>query len=148
MAGKLFFITGVPWIFEIAAWLPKIFGIAPRQLETASRFLYHASNLFNGLRGVVVFVLFVLLQRNVRAELLLRLRRITGKLSLQTESLTKDQTSTTFPSKNCESNHQSNMNLPTMGKKSSSDQSSKLVPSSKTKTDDLFVFHPTEITVL
>ena len=75
-AIKLFFIAGTPWIFEIFAWLPSYFktGISP-QWRQNTVYLFAVSNTLNALRGVVVFIMFVLLQRDVRRYLWLRLNK-------------------------------------------------------------------------
>lgn len=74
-AIKLFFIAGTPWIFEIFAWLPSYFktGISPQWRQNTA-YLFAVSNTLNALRGVVVFILFVVLQRDVRRNLWLRLK--------------------------------------------------------------------------
>ncbi len=72
-AVKLFFIAGIPWVFEIVSCY---FIALPSFVSTNSAYLFEASNLLNSLRGVLVFITFVLLQRDVRRYLWLQLKKI------------------------------------------------------------------------
>jgi hypothetical protein len=75
MALKLFFITGIPWIFEFAAWLP--FYLTDNSfLRTNAIYFFEISNLLNSLRGVIIFIIFIVLNRDVRRFLWPRLKRI------------------------------------------------------------------------
>ena len=69
MAIKLLFITGVPWVFEIAAWLPDFLSEGSA-LGNYYIYIFEISNLLNLLRGVIIFILFIVLQPNVRSYLL------------------------------------------------------------------------------
>ena len=82
MAIKLFFIIGVPWAFEIAAWIP-IFLSDGSSLGNHYIYLFEISNLLNSLRGVIIFIIFIVLQRDVRRYLL---KRIFNKNELPTEA--------------------------------------------------------------
>ncbi len=75
MAIKLFFITGVPWVFEVAAWLPIYLTDVPT-FRTNSQYFFEVSNLLNSLRGVIIFIIFVVLQRDVRRFLMKRVFNI------------------------------------------------------------------------
>jgi len=81
MALKLFFITGIPWIFEVAAWLPVYLSDSPDFLQSnsAGQYVLEIGNLLNALRGVIIFIIFIVLQRDVRHYLMLRLKRIFNK---------------------------------------------------------------------
>lgn len=83
MALKLFFITGVPWVLEVAAWLPVYLSDTPADFQDNSqiRYFFEVGNLLNSLRGVVIFILFILLQRDVRHYLTLRMKRLFNKPS-------------------------------------------------------------------
>ncbi|XP_046656015.1 uncharacterized protein LOC124349448 isoform X2 [Daphnia pulicaria] len=62
MAVKLFFITGIPWIFEFISHLAS-------RLDGANLGLYYflvCCQLLNTSRGVFIFVNFILLNRDVR----------------------------------------------------------------------------------
>ncbi len=75
MALKLFFITGIPWVFEFAAWLP--FYLTDNSfLRTNAIYFFEISNLLNSLRGVIIFIIFVVLNRDVRRFLWPRVKRI------------------------------------------------------------------------
>lgn len=74
-AIKFLIITGIPWVFEIAAWMPSYFGNVPKQRELLW-YLSEVGNVLNALRGVFIFLLFVLLQPNVRGQLFYFLLRI------------------------------------------------------------------------
>lgn len=74
MALKLFFITGIPWIFEVVNWTLKVTGYPP------SNILFDIANLCNSLRGITIFFVFVLLQRNVRLHLQLTFRKCSSVL--------------------------------------------------------------------
>ena len=80
MAIKLLFITGVPWVFEVAAWLP-IFLSDGSVLGSNYIYIFEISNLLNSLRGVIIFIIFIVLQRDVRRYLLKRIfnKRISVK---------------------------------------------------------------------
>lgn len=69
MAIKLFFITGVPWVFEIVAWLPTYLPEKHSILYENSKYFLEVGNLLNSLRGVIIFIVFILLQRDVRRYL-------------------------------------------------------------------------------
>ena len=69
MAVKLFFITGVPWIFEIVAWLPNYVPSISASWRQHALYLFEIGNLLNALRGVVVFIIFVLLRPDARRQL-------------------------------------------------------------------------------
>jgi hypothetical protein len=75
MALKLFFITGIPWVFEIAAWLP-IYLNDDSLLRTNFVYVFEITNLLNSLRGVIIFIIFIVLNRDVRRFLWPRLKRI------------------------------------------------------------------------
>jgi hypothetical protein len=75
MALKLFFITGIPWVFEIAAWLP-IYLNDDSLLRTNFVYVFEITNLLNSLRGVIIFTIFIVLNRDVRRFLWPRLKRI------------------------------------------------------------------------
>lgn len=86
MALKLFFITGIPWIFEVVNWIFTVTG------HSSSNVLFDVANLCNSLRGVIIFIVFVLLQRNVRLHLQLRIRKYLSILTkkradLQSQSI-------------------------------------------------------------
>lgn len=69
MALKLFFISGVPWIFEIFSKLSDLIPETyPGLHQNLSYFLYISTTL-NSLRGVAVFIFFVLFQRDARRYL-------------------------------------------------------------------------------
>jgi len=75
MAVKLFFITGIPWVFEFAAWLP--FYVTENSfLRTNAVYFFEISNLLNSLRGVIIFIIFVISNRDVRRYLWPRVKRI------------------------------------------------------------------------
>jgi hypothetical protein len=75
MALKLFFITGIPWVFEFAAWLP--FYLTENSfLRNNSVYFFEISNLLNSLRGVIIFFIFVVFNRDVRRFLWPRIKRI------------------------------------------------------------------------
>ena len=75
MALKLFFITGIPWVFEFAAWLP--FYLTENSfLRTNSVYFFEISNLLNSLRGVIIFIIFIVLNRDVRRFLWPRIKKI------------------------------------------------------------------------
>ena len=62
MATKLFFITGVPWIFEFIAHLYELkYG-----LYSQLYYFFEFCQLFNTSRGVFIFVNFILFNRDVR----------------------------------------------------------------------------------
>jgi hypothetical protein len=72
MATKLFFITGVPWIFQFIAYLYEVkYG-----LYTKLRYFLEFSNLLNTSRGVIIFVTFIILNRDVRKFLWLRMKNV------------------------------------------------------------------------
>ncbi|XP_057374652.1 uncharacterized protein LOC130695523 [Daphnia carinata] len=75
MALKLFFITGIPWVFEFAAWLPFYLS-KDSFLRVNAVYFFEISNLLNSLRGVVIFVIFIVFNRDVRRFLWPRIRRI------------------------------------------------------------------------
>jgi hypothetical protein len=81
MALKLFFITGIPWVFELAAWLPVYLSESQAifQSNSVGRYFFEIGNLLNALRGIVIFIIFIVLQRDVRHYLMLRLKRIFKK---------------------------------------------------------------------
>lgn len=82
MAVKLFFITGIPWVLEIAAWVPMfLHSTLPNPQLKLISYVFEISNILNALRGVIIFVLFVLLQRDVRAQLLFRLSGLANNSS-------------------------------------------------------------------
>lgn len=81
MAVKLFFITGVPWIFEIVAWLPNYLPSISAQWRDNTKYLFEVSNLLNALRGVVVFIIFVLLRPDARRQLLIWLQQCFSRKS-------------------------------------------------------------------
>ena len=86
MALKLFFITGIPWIFEVVNWIFTVTG------HSSSNVLFDVANLCNSLRGVIIFIVFVLLQRNVRLHLQLGIRKYLSILTkkradLQSQSI-------------------------------------------------------------
>ena len=76
MAVKLFFIAGIPWVFEIIAWLPSYLPDVSPHWRRHTVYLFEVSNLLNSLRGVIVFVIFVLMQRDARRHIWLRLRKL------------------------------------------------------------------------
>jgi len=108
MALKLFFITGIPWIFELSNWLLPT--LIPDLLPHQMKYLFEISNLFNSLRGVIIFIVFILLQRNVRQHLQLSFSKhcsmtaknatdsrslsVTSRSQLNTESVRTTSTST------------------------------------------------------
>ena len=49
----------MPWIFEIVAWLPAL-----RNCPSA-KYFFEIVNLLNSLRGIFIFVLFILLRPSV-----------------------------------------------------------------------------------
>lgn len=100
MALKLFFITGVPWIFEIIAWIPQ-FSLSGKRSEGNWYNIFEISNLLNSLRGVIVFLVFVVFQRDVRRYLVTRFWRIFFKkeISKSTDpSRANEMSSTSQPS--------------------------------------------------
>ena len=91
MALKLFFITGIPWVFEVLAWIPTNYpDLVPNWAEHTS-YLFKIGNLLNSLRGLIVFIMFVVLQRNVRRHLLLELsKRFPLCFSITQKECTRD----------------------------------------------------------
>lgn len=75
MALKLFFITGIPWVFEFAAWLPFYLS-KDSYWRVNAVYFFEISNLLNSLRGIVIFVIFIVFNRDVRRFLWPRIRRI------------------------------------------------------------------------
>jgi hypothetical protein len=72
MATKLFFITGVPWIFEFFTYMYELkYG-----LYTKLWYFWEFSQLLNTLRGVFIFVTFIILNRDVRKFLWLRMKNV------------------------------------------------------------------------
>lgn len=65
MAVKLFFIAGIPWMFEIFAWLTN-FLLGDSASHQYVNYFFNISTTLNSLRGIVIFVLFVVLQRDTR----------------------------------------------------------------------------------
>jgi hypothetical protein len=62
MAVKLFFITGIPWIFELISYLTF-------RLDGSNEGLYYfleCCQQLNTSRGVFIFINFILLNRDVR----------------------------------------------------------------------------------
>jgi len=94
MALKLFFITGIPWVFEVVNWILTVTGHYPSNL------LFDTANLCNSLRGIIIFFVFVLLQRNVRLHLqlsiekyyFLLMKKRNGSQSQSVNSLSQDNT--------------------------------------------------------
>lgn len=76
MAVKLFFIAGIPWVFEIIAWLPSYLPDVSPHWRRHTVYLFEVSNLLNSLRGVIVFIIFVLMQRDARRHIWLRARKL------------------------------------------------------------------------
>ena len=72
LAAELFFITGVPWIFEIVAWLPAL------RRYSSAKYFFEVVNLLNSLRGLFVFILFVLLRPTVLKFLMSRFKELTS----------------------------------------------------------------------
>ena len=56
-------------MFEIAAWLPDFLSEGSA-LGNYYIYIFEISNLLNLLRGVIIFILFIVLQPNVRSYLL------------------------------------------------------------------------------
>jgi hypothetical protein len=101
MALKLFFITGIPWMFEVAAWLPVYLSGKPASFQNNSvgQYVLEIGNLLNSLRGVMIFMIFIVLQKNVRHFLMLRFRKILNKdfsdnIALQNSRTNTDGTPT------------------------------------------------------
>ncbi len=83
-------------MFEIAAWLSTHLTGATF-LQNNSQYFFEISNLLNSLRGVVIFFIFVVLQRDVRRFLLHKIfkkkdsakdNRDQTATNIQTETLT------------------------------------------------------------
>jgi hypothetical protein len=68
LAFELFFITGIPWIFEILAWLPALRGLPGR------REFFTVVNFLNALRGLFVFIIFIILRPTVMRFLVSQLK--------------------------------------------------------------------------
>lgn len=64
-----YFSSPGPWLFEILAWLPTYLPDKHPVLAANSKYFFEVSNLLNTLRGVIIFVIFILLQQNVRLYL-------------------------------------------------------------------------------
>jgi hypothetical protein len=96
MALKLFFITGIPWMFEVAAWLPVYLSDTPAffQNNSIGQYVLEIGNLLNSLRGVIIFIIFIVLQQNVRHFLMLRLKRILNKDSSDNNALQNSRANT------------------------------------------------------
>lgn len=80
MAVKLFFIAGIPWVFEIMAWLPNYLPNVSPVWRRHTIYLFEVSNLLNSLRGVIVFIIFVLLQRDARRHLWNRIKKLVSAI--------------------------------------------------------------------
>ena len=75
MATKLFFITGIPWIFEFFAYVYELkYGLFAKVW-----YFWEFSQLLNTLRGVFIFVNFIILNRDVRKFLWLRIINVFGR---------------------------------------------------------------------
>lgn len=96
MALKLFFITGIPWVFEIAAWLPVYLSNKPAvfQSNSVGQYVLEIGNLLNSLRGIIIFIIFIVLQRDVRHYLMLRIKRIFNKDSSKNVALQQSRGNT------------------------------------------------------
>lgn len=94
MALKLFFITGIPWVIEVAGWLPVyLYGASVVFKDNSQlQYFFYFGNLLNSLRGVVIFIIFILLQRDVRHYLTLRMKRIFHKGSSNANRLHRANT--------------------------------------------------------
>ncbi len=62
MAVKLFFITGIPWIFKLIGYLAVRLG----GLNLGLYYFFEFCVIINTSRGVLIFVNFILLNRDVR----------------------------------------------------------------------------------
>lgn len=69
MAIKLCFITGVPMLFEIIAWVPTYFPDQQPFLRDNLVYFLQVTNVLTASRGVIIFVIFIVLQANVRTYL-------------------------------------------------------------------------------
>ena len=103
MAVKLFFITGIPWIFEVAAWLPVYLSNGKYSHSPSYIYFFEIGNLLNSLRGIVIFVIFIVLQRDVRRFLWLRLKKFIdpkkhAKTNRRLQTITESQTVSTHRS--------------------------------------------------
>lgn len=64
MAVKLYFITGIPWIFELIAYLTlRLDGL---NFNLNRLYFFEFCAIVNGSRGVFIFANFILLNRDVR----------------------------------------------------------------------------------
>nr|CAH0105207.1 unnamed protein product [Daphnia galeata] len=72
MATKLFFITGVPWIFEFFTYVYELkYGLFAKVW-----YFWEFSQMLNTLRGVFIFVTFIIFNRDVRRFLWLRVKNV------------------------------------------------------------------------
>lgn len=69
MAVKLFFLAGIPWVFEIIAWLTNYIPGEYSTLRKTSMHVFGIATTLNSLRGIAIFILFVVLQRDSRRYL-------------------------------------------------------------------------------
>ncbi|KAI9556235.1 hypothetical protein GHT06_018809 [Daphnia sinensis] len=115
MALKLFFITGIPWVFEFAAWLPFYLS-KDSFLRVNAVYFFEISNLLNSLRGVVIFVIFIVFNRDVRRFLWPRIRRIffqaDSTIPGRTRSNMEEPSSTSFATQSTSSTSVSINRLP------------------------------------
>ena len=101
MAIKLLFITGVPWVFEIAAWL-SVFLSEGSVLGSNYVYIFEISNLLNSLRGVIIFILFIVLQPNVRSYLLTQIFNKEIPVKNSSNQLASSTQIVTYGSVSCE----------------------------------------------
>nr|CAH0105205.1 unnamed protein product [Daphnia galeata] len=90
MATKLFFITGVPWIFEF--FTTYVYELK-YGLYTKLWYFWEFCQLLNTLRGVFIFVNFIILNRDVRRFLWLGMKNIFSR-KLFSPSEDEDNTAT------------------------------------------------------
>lgn len=80
MSLKLFFIAGIPWLFEIFAVLSFLFLGEDSVVYQNLSYVFQFGTILNSLRGVAIFILFVLLQRDARRYLWRRLVKLIPSL--------------------------------------------------------------------
>lgn len=64
MALKLFFISGTPWLFEIFALVFISILEEDSVLEQSLSYFFKVITTLNSLRGIAIFIFFVLLQQD------------------------------------------------------------------------------------
>lgn len=139
----MFFITEIPWVFEIASWIPSYFCSVPNNQQESLRYLLEAGNVLNALRGIFIFVLFLWAQPDVRAQIFFYILKLIANFTAVPK--TDSHTSTSASSQRNDTNQLSNASSDNSSSRRSSSQSDHLATSLKAQT---LSFEPNEVTVL